>query len=131
VTRVTTPVFLAVCLLVVATPFETLDPVWVLPVQQVSLTEAVWLGVAAVWLTTHLSQRRWPRWRSPVTVPWIAWIVLMACAALLASTDQVSALKSTARLAVIGLTAWMVATSVTSARRMAGVLATAGENRRG
>jgi hypothetical protein len=58
-------------------------------------------------------------------VPWIAWIVLMACAALLASTDQVSALKSTARLAVIGLTAWMVATSVTSARRMAGVLATA------
>jgi len=122
---VTTPAYVAVCLLVIATPFETLHPVFTLPFQQVSLTEAVWLGVALVWAGTHAWHRRWPRWRTPITPAWVAWMVLMALAAALADVDRINAAKTTARLLVIGVTAWMVATSVTDARRMAGVLAVA------
>jgi hypothetical protein len=122
---VTTPAFAAVCLLVMATPFETRHALVTLPWQQVTLTELVWMLVALVWIGVHVREKRVPWWRTPVTIPWIAWIALMTVAALFADADRANAMKATSRLALGGLTAWMVATSVASARRMAIVLGVA------
>lgn len=121
----TTPAFVAVCVLVIATPFETRYPILALPWQQVTVTEAVWFGVATVWGWTHVRARQWPAWRSPITIPWIVWIGLMAVAAAAADVERTNAIKVTGRLVVGGLTAWIVARSVRTSRQMAIVLALA------
>ena len=110
-------------MLAIATPFETLQPILTLPFQQLTLTEAVWLGVAAIWIGDHLRMRRWPEWRTPITTPWLVWIAAMVVAAVLTDLHRANAFKTTARLIVTGLTAWMVATSVSTPRRFAGLLA--------
>lgn len=122
---VTTPRFAAVCLLAIATPFETRQPIMNLPFQQLTLTEVVWLGVAAVWIGHHAWTRRWPAWRTPITKSWLVWIAAMIVAAAVTDSDRANAFKTTARLIVTGLTAWMVATSVSTPRRLVGLLAVA------
>jgi hypothetical protein len=52
-------------------------------------------------------------------------MAVMVLAAVLADADRANAIKTTGRLIVLGLTGLMVAASVTNARRMALVLATA------
>lgn len=121
----TTPALVAVCVLVMATPFETRYPIFTLPWQQVTVTEAVWLGVAVVWVWTHVRARQWPAWRSPVTIPWLVWIGVMAVAAVAADADRANAMKVTGRFVVGGLTAWIVATSVRTSRDMTILLAVA------
>ena len=114
--------FATMCALVLATPFETRSAVFALPYQQFTLTELVWIVAAVAFAAVHVMQRQMPAWRTPITWPWIAWMALMAIAAFAADADRANAVKTTGRLIVFGLTALMVASSVTSARRMAVVL---------
>ena len=113
------------CALVIATPFETRHAVFALPFQQFTFTELVWLVAAAAFVAAHVVRRQVPVWRTPVTTPWLVWMALMALAAVFADADRSNAIKTTGRLIVFGLTGLMVAASVTNARRMAIVLATA------
>jgi hypothetical protein len=122
---VTTPRFVAVCLLAIATPFETRQPIATLPFQELTLTEAVWLGVAGVWVGHHSWTRHWPVWRTPITKPWLVWMAAMVVVAAVTDLDRTNAFKTTARLFVTGLTAWMVATSVSTPHRFVGLLAVA------
>jgi hypothetical protein len=113
------------CALIIATPFETRHAVLALPYQQLTFPELVWLLAALAFVAAHLTRRQMPVWRTPVTTPWLAWMTLMVLAAMFADADRANALKTTGRLIVFGLTGLMVAASVTNARRMALVLATA------
>ncbi|HUR22085.1 MAG TPA: O-antigen ligase family protein [Vicinamibacterales bacterium] len=117
--------FAAMCALVLATPFETRHAVLVLPWQQFTFTELVWMAVAGTFVTAQAARRQMPVLRTPVTTPWLAWMAVMILAAVSADADRANAIKTTGRLIVFGLTGLMVATSVTNARRMAVVLATA------
>jgi O-Antigen ligase len=119
------PAFVAVCLLVAATPFETRDAILAGSYQRLTSTELVWLITATVWIGAHVWMRRWPQWRTPVTVPWLVWIAVMLIAAVVTDGPRANALKTVARLMALGGAAWMVATSVTSARRMAVLLGVA------
>jgi hypothetical protein len=122
---VSAPAFVAMCLLVIATPFETRRAMFTVLFQQVTFTELVWLGAVLVWVASHLRARQWPHWRTPITVPWVVWIGVMAVAAVFADLDRANALKATARLVLGGVTAWMIATTVTSATRMVTLLSIA------
>ena len=115
----------AICALIIATPFETRHAVFALPYQQFTFTELVWLLAALAFVAAHVARRQVPVWRTPVTTPWLVWMTLMVLAAVSADVDRANALKTTGRLIVFGLTGLMVAASVTNARRMALVLATA------
>ena len=122
---VPTLAFAAICALVVATPFETRHAVIALPYQQLTLTELVWLVAATAFVAAHVARRKMPVWSTPVTTPWLAWMAMMAVAAVLTDADRTNAIKTTGRLIVSGLTGLMVAAGVTNARRMALVLTAA------
>ena len=115
--------FATICALVLSTPFETRTAVFTLPFQQITLTELVWLVAATAFVGVHVMRRQIPAWRTPITGPWLAWTGLMVIAAFAADADRANAVKTTGRLIVFGLTALMVASLVTSARRMTIVLA--------
>src|SRR5688572_18037388 len=122
---VSTLAFAAMCALVIATPFETRHAVFALPYQHFTFPELVWLLAALAFVAAHVARRQMPVWRTPVTTPWLAWMALMVLAAVFAGADRANAIKTTGRLIVLGLTGLMVVSSVTNARRMALVLATA------
>ena len=122
---VSTLAFAAICVLVIATPFETRHAVIALPYQQLTLSELVWLVAAAAWVASQLARRKMPAWRTPVTTSWLGWMAVMTVAALAADAERANAIKTSGRLLVLGLTGLMVATSVTTVRRMALVLVAA------
>lgn len=113
------------CALVVATPFETRNPVVTLPYQQLTLTEFVWLAAALCWAGSYAARRQMPAWRTPVTAPWLTWMAVMLLAAFAADAERANAVKTVGRLIVFGVTGWMVSTSVTSAKQMALLLSIA------
>ena len=83
---VSTLAFAAVCALVIATPFETRQAVFALPLQQVTVTELVWLVAAATFVAAQVALRQAPVWRTPVTTPWLVWMGFMVTAAAAALT---------------------------------------------
>lgn len=118
--------FAAICALVIATPFEARHAVVALPYQQITFTELIWIGAALTLIAAHAVRRQVPSWRTPVTTPWLVWMGVMVIAALAADdVYRMNAVKTTGRLVVFGITALMVASAVTGAKRMAVVLSSA------
>src|SRR5262245_47674354 len=87
------------CVLVLAAPFETKEPLLRLPLQGLSSLELVLLAVVGGWLASVAWSRARPLWRTPLTAPWIALLVVMLVAAA-ASVHQVNALHMVGRLAL-------------------------------
>src|SRR5688572_19095621 len=89
---VSTVAFAAMCALVIATPFEPRQAVFALPYQQVTFTELVWVVAAIAFVAAHVARRQLPVWRTPVTVPWLAWMAVMTLAAVAADADRANAI---------------------------------------
>src|SRR5262245_51462754 len=97
--RASVAAFAGVSLLALAAPFERIAPLVRLPGQSLSNLEAVLAAAAAAWLVALWRERRLPHWKTPLTVPWLALIAAMACAALAAPSDRLNALHMVGRIA--------------------------------
>ncbi len=95
----TTTAFVGVCVLASVAPIERLEPLVRLPWQSISNVEAVAAAVFAAWALSLLWWRSWPRWRTPLTVPWLVLLSVMAVSSVSAPAYRANALHMTGRLA--------------------------------
>ena len=105
--------------LVVAAPFEQLQPVLTLPWQNVTSVELTLLVAALAWVATLAITRTMPTWRTPLTAPLLAVLAAFALAAVLAPAHRNEALKIAARFATGFVIFLMAIHGVTTGRRMA------------
>jgi hypothetical protein len=89
-----------VCVLLAVAPFERLQPIVRLPWQSISNVEAIVAIVFGVWLVAMFRSRAWPRWRTPLTGPWIVLLVTVFLSAAMAPTARMNALHMAGRLAL-------------------------------
>src|SRR5262245_8084243 len=87
-----------VAALILAVPFEALEPLVRITGLSITSAEAVLLGVLGAWAGALVATRTWPVWRTPLTLPWVAFLLAMLVAALLAPSHRVNALKMVGRL---------------------------------
>jgi hypothetical protein len=113
--------YLGVCLLIIAAPFETLNPIVRLPGQSLSSVEAVLIAVIAGWTGASIRTRAWPEWRTALTWPWVA-TGLAAFLAAVASANRTNALHMVGRLALAFSVYLATVNGVTSAGRLRRVL---------
>jgi hypothetical protein len=120
--------FAGVCLLVLAVPFETRNPLLRVPGQELSSAELVLLAVIAAWLfsaiwSSAFALRASARplrmllpLRLPLTAPWLAFLAAMAVAAI-ASQFPSNSLHMTARLTLAFTVYLMTVNGVTNDER--------------
>jgi hypothetical protein len=113
--------WLGTCLLLVAAPFEALQPLVRLPGQSLSGVETVLLVVLATWLGLSRWSHVVPVWRTPLTWPWIAFGLAALIAALL-SADPGNALHMTGRFWLAFGVYLLTLNGVTSIGRLRGVI---------
>jgi len=117
--------FAGVALLTLVAPFELTAPLMRLPRQSVSNLEAAVLsafvcgGAALVWA------HRWPRWRTPLTAPWLALLLAMAVASAVSPVSPVNAFHMTGRAAAAFGVYLLAANGVTTPGRLRSLLALA------
>ena len=111
--------------LVIVMPFEPLRPVLSLPWQQLTSVELTLLTAALAWAGALAWSRAWPRWRSPLTAPWLAVLSGVFAAAVFAPAHRAAALKVVARLAAGFVIYLMAVNAVTGRRRMSLLIAAA------
>lgn len=120
--------WVGLCILVLAAPFEAREPLVRLPSQELSSVEFVLLAVVGTWLASVAWSRALPRWRTPLTAPWIALLLAMLIAAALA-VHRVNALHMVGRM-VLAFGVYLVGVNglITPARRrvLMAVIAAAG-----
>src|SRR5436305_1285392 len=92
--------FLGACLLALGAPFELTTPIVRLPWQSVSNLELLLAVACGAWLMSLIVSRREPGWRTPLTSPWIALVVAMFVAAVVAPADRVNAVHMALRFTV-------------------------------
>ncbi len=111
------------CVLVLAMPFETREPLLRLPGQEFSSAELVLLAVVGAWIALSASSGLVPRWRTPLTVPWIMFLLAMLLAAAV-SSHRANALHMVGRL-MLGYAVYVTALNgvTTPARRRAVMMA--------
>jgi hypothetical protein len=107
-----------VCVLIVTMPFEAVVPLVTLPAQSVSSAEAVLLAVLAGWMIACARGGAWPRWRTPLTAPWMLWIAFSVAAAATAPVFRANAMAMSARLALALVVLVLAVHGTTSWRRM-------------
>ena len=90
-TRSSAVAWLGICLLIFVAPFEALRPLIEFPGQSLSSVETVLLAVIAAWLLAATALGEMPKWRTPLTWPWIAFLAAMLAASA-AGFDRVNAL---------------------------------------
>src|SRR5262245_55657409 len=90
--RASVAAFAGVSLLALVAPFERIAPLVRLPGQSLSNVEAVLVAAAAAWLVTLWRERRLADWNTPLTMPWLALLGAMTCAALAAPSGRPNAL---------------------------------------
>ena len=108
--------WVGICLLVLAAPFETRTALLTLPGQEFSSVELVLLAVVAGWLVAVVRSRERPAWRTPLTTPWIVFVLLMLVAAV-ASAHRVNALHMVGRLALACVIYVVAVNGLTTPRR--------------
>src|SRR5207244_2173402 len=86
-----------VCFLVLVAPFEALQPLVRLPGQSLTVVELALIAVLATWVSAAVLLRQPPRWRTPLTLPWVAMLLTSFVAAWLAPVDRTNALHMVAR----------------------------------
>jgi hypothetical protein len=114
------------CGLVIAAPFETIQPVLTLPGQAVTSVEAALLIVFGAWAMAIGVSRARLTWRTPLTAPWAAWIAAAFVAAFLAPAARANAVHMAGRLTLaFGVFVVTVNGTASSARIRALLAATA------
>jgi hypothetical protein len=115
----------SVCALVLAAPFEALDPLIALPGQSLSTVETILVAALAAWAAALIAARAVPTWRTPLTMPWLAVLGAMLAAALAAPRFQANAIHMVGRLALALAVYLLVVGAVQSVSRLRAVLAAA------
>jgi hypothetical protein len=111
-------------LLLLMAPFEAQQPLLRLPGQSLSSVEVVLLAVFAVWLAASALDRRFPKWRTPLTAPWIAF-GLAALVAAAAAANRANALHMVGRFGLAFGVFLLAANAVTTAARLRSLIAAA------
>jgi hypothetical protein len=114
----TTAASVGVCALAVVAPFELLRPLVRLPWQSVSNVEGVVVVVFAACLWSIASTETWPRWRTPLTYPWVALLAVMTVSAAMAPAGRVNALHMAGRLAIGFAVFLLTVTGITTPARL-------------
>jgi len=120
-----TVAWVGVCALVVAAPFETLEPLVRLPGQSVSNVEAVLLAALGLWVAALVWLRAIPRWRTPLTWPWLALLAAMLLATWAAPVDRMNALNMVGRFALAFGVYLLAVNGITTTARLRGTLVAA------
>lgn len=120
-----TAAWLGVCALTFAAPFEALKPLVRLPGQSVSSVETVLLAALGLWVATLVWLRVVPRWRTPLTWPWLALLAAMLLAAGAAPVDRLNALNMVGRFALASGVYLLTVNGITSPARLRGALVAA------
>ncbi len=92
-----TTAFAGACMLALGAPFELTTPIVRLPWQSVSNLELLLAIACGAWLVSLIVSRRGPAWQTPLTGPWIALLVAMFVAAVLAPANRVNAIHMAMR----------------------------------
>jgi hypothetical protein len=123
--RASTTAFAGVALLMLAAPFERLQPLLRLPAQSISNLEAALVAAFAAWAIALGSARRLPEWRSPLTLPWLFLIGAMCCATAAAPLARLNALHMTGRMAAAFGVYLLAVNGVTTRARLVAAVAIA------
>lgn len=110
-----------ICALIIVAPFEALRPLLDLPGQSLSTVEAALFGVFGAWAVALAAARVVPACRTPLTFPWVAFIVAMGVAALAAPTHKMNAINMAGRMAFAFGVYLLVVNGVTTAVRLRAV----------
>ena len=114
-----------VAVLILAVPFEALEPLVRIMGQSITTAEAVLLGVFAAWTAALVATRTWPIWRTSLTLPWAVFLLAMLVAALLAPVHRANALKMVGRLGLAFGVFVLTVNAVTSGARLRVIVWTA------
>jgi hypothetical protein len=106
--------YAGVCALAIIAPFELLRPLVRLPWQSVSNVEGVLAVVFCAWLWSIVWSGTWPRWRTPLTYPWMVLLAVMTVSAMMAPTGRVNSLHMAGRL-MIGFAVFLLTVNGISA----------------
>lgn len=117
-----TTAWVGVCVLMLAAPFEALEPLLRLPGQSVSSVEIVLLAAVGLWFVSLIWSGAAPRWRTPLTWPWLALLAAMLVAAWAAPVDRTNALNMVGRLALAFAVYVLAVNGITTAARLRGAL---------
>jgi hypothetical protein len=114
--------YVGTCLLFLVAPFERLAPLVALPAQNISTVEAAVLAAAGAFGAASLAARQWPVWRTPIAVPWAAWLGAAGLSAALAHAFRVNAVKVLGRLVLGWFLALLPINGVTTPARLTRVV---------
>lgn len=123
--RATTVAWLGICLLVLVAPFEASEPLLRLPGQSLSTVEAALLAVFAAWTASCAWSGLGPEWRTPLTWPWVLFMVAMLVAALAAPDNRLNALHMVGRFGLAFGVYLVTVNGVTTFARLRGVIVAA------
>jgi len=110
--------FAGVALLALVAPFERLEPLVRFPGQSVSNLEAALGAACAAWLGALIWTRRMPRWRTPLTGPWLLLVAAMALAAVASPVSRLNALHMTGRVVAAFAVYLLAVNGVTTRARL-------------
>jgi len=117
--RHSTVAFVGTCVLLLAAPFERLQPIVSLPGQKLTTVEAAIVLALGAWVVALLCFRERPRVASAITAPWLLWLAVGIVAALAAPAFHLNALKVVARLAIGLMVALLALNGIQTSRRLA------------
>jgi O-antigen ligase len=108
----------AVLLLAVLAPFEMTRPLLRLPGQSLSNVEAALLVACVAWAATVAWSAQWHLRRIPLATVWVAFVLVMAVAALGASAQRANATHMVGRLAAAGAVYLLAVQGLTTSERL-------------
>ncbi len=121
-TAASTTALAGVSVLLVAAPFERLEPLLVLPGQSLSSAEVVLAAAGLAWLTAVARSCTRPDWRTPLTWPWLALVAAMVVSAAVAPSHRVNAFNMAGRFALAFGVYFLTVNAVTSVARLRALL---------
>jgi len=120
-----TAAFAGIAALTLLAPFEQTAPLLTLPGQSISNLEALLFGSFAVFAASMIWSRRVPAWRTPLTVPALAFLAASFIAAAVAPVARTNAVHMAMRLGVAFGVYALTVSGITSRVRLATVAAIA------
>ena len=117
-----TTAFIGVALLALVAPFEMTQPLVRFPQQSVSNLEAALLCAFAAWGLSIVRSRRLPAWRTPLTLPWVALLIVLIVASVAAPAFRVNAFHMTGRLTAAFGIFLLTVTGLTTGKRVRAAL---------
>jgi len=104
--------------LLLAAPFEGIEPLLILPGQSLSSAEVVLLAAGLGWLTAVARSCQRPAWRTRMTAPWLALVAVMTLSALVAPDHRSNALDMAGRFGLALGVYLLTLNAVTSVSRL-------------